>query len=379
MNEGGEPILRASNSTTGTAMSTETLFSPTRLGAIDVSNRIAMAPLTRSRAGMDGVQSPLAIDYYRQRASAGLIITEATNISRQGRGYAYTPGIYTDAHVDAWARVTDAVHDAGGRIVVQLWHVGRMSHVSLQENGAAPVAPSAIRAGGNVFTEEGFVPPSMPRALETDEIAGVIDDYRQAARQAKDAGFDGVEVHAANGYLLEQFLRDSTNRRQDRYGGTIENRARLPLEVVEAVAGVWGADRVGLRLSPLSTAIGDTPLDSTPMETHGYLVRRLSEMGLAYLHVVEGQLHSDNGADAFDVKALRAAFGGAYMANNGYDRQMATEATALGRAEMVAFGKPFIGNPDLVDRLRADAPLFDAPASSYFGGGAQGYTDFPSL
>jgi N-ethylmaleimide reductase len=360
-------------------MSTETLFSPTRLGAIDVSNRIAMAPLTRSRAGMDGVQSPLAIDYYRQRASAGLIITEATNISRQGRGYAYTPGIYTDAHVDAWARVTDAVHDAGGRIVVQLWHVGRMSHVSLQENGAAPVAPSAIRAGGNVFTEEGFLPPSMPRALETDEVAGVIDDYAQAARRARDAGFDGVEVHAANGYLLEQFLRDSTNRRQDRYGGTIENRARLPLEVVEAVAGVWGADRVGLRLSPLSTAIGDTPLDSTPMETHGYLVRRLSEMGLAYLHVVEGQLHSDNGADAFDVKALRAAFGGAYMANNGYDRQMATEATALGRAEMVAFGKPFIGNPDLVDRLRADAPLFDAPASSYFGGGAQGYTDFPSL
>jgi len=360
-------------------MSTETLFSPTRLGAIDVSNRIAMAPLTRSRAGMDGVQSPLAIDYYRQRASAGLIITEATNISRQGRGYAYTPGIYTDAHVDAWARVTDAVHDAGGRIVVQLWHVGRMSHVSLQENGAAPVAPSAIRAGGNVFTEEGFLPPSMPRALETDEVAGVIDDYAQAARRARDAGFDGVEVHAANGYLLEQFLRDSTNLRQDRFGGTIANRARLPLEVVEAVAGVWGADRVGLRLSPLSTAIGDTPLDSTPMETHGYLVRRLSEMGLAYLHVVEGQLHSDNGADAFDVKALRAAFGGAYMANNGYDRQMATEATALGRAEMVAFGKPFIGNPDLVDRLRADAPLFDAPASSYFGGGAQGYTDFPSL
>jgi N-ethylmaleimide reductase len=249
-------------------MSSEPLFSPTRLGSIDVKNRIAMAPLTRSRAGMDGLQSPLAIDYYRQRASAGLIITEATNISRQGRGYAYTPGIYTDAHVDAWARVTDAVHEVGGRIVMQLWHVGRMSHVSLQENGAAPVAPSAIRAGGTVFTEEGFVPPSMPRALETEEIASIIDDYRQAARRAKDAGFDGVEVHAANGYLLEQFLRDSTNRRQDPYGGTIENRARLPLEVVEAVAGVWGADRVGLRLSPLSTAVGDTPLDSTPMETH---------------------------------------------------------------------------------------------------------------
>ncbi|WP_076999846.1 alkene reductase [Variovorax sp. KK3] len=357
-------------------MSSEALFSPTRLGAIDVKNRIAMAPLTRSRAGMDGVQSPLAVDYYRQRATAGLIITEATNISRQGRGYAYTPGIYTDAHVDAWARVTDAVHQEGGRIVMQLWHVGRMSHVSLQESGAAPVAPSAIRAGTTVFTEKGFEPPSMPRALDTSEIAGIIDDYRQAALRAKQAGFDGVEVHAANGYLLEQFLRDSTNQRQDRYGGSIENRIRLPLEVTEAVAGVWGSDRVGLRLSPLSTAVGDTPLDSTPMETHGHLVRRLGEMDLAYLHVVEGQLHSDNGGDAFDVKALRSAFGGAYMANNGYDRQLASTATASGHAAMIAFGKPFIGNPDLVERLRTNAPLFDAPSSLYFGGGAQGYTEF---
>lgn len=360
-------------------MSSDLLFSPTGLGSIDVGNRIAMAPLTRSRAGMDGVQTPLAIEYYRQRASAGLIITEATNISRQGRGYAYTPGIHTDAHVDAWARVTDAVHDAGGKIVMQLWHVGRMSHVSLQENGAAPVAPSAVRAGGNVFTQEGFVPPSMPRALETDEIAGIIDDYRQAARRARDAGFDGVEVHAANGYLLEQFLRDSTNFRRDQYGGSIENRARLPIEVAGAVAGVWGADRVGLRLSPLSTAIGDTPLDSTPMETHGYLVRRLGELGLAYLHVVEGQLHSDNGADAFDIKALRAAFSGKYIANNGYDRQLAIEATSSGHADMVAFGKPFIGNPDLVERLRGNEPLLEAPASSYFGGGAEGYTDLKPL
>lgn len=359
-------------------MSTQTLFSPTKLGAIDVNNRIAMAPLTRSRAGTDGVQSPLAVDYYRQRATAGLIITEATNISRQGRGYAYTPGIYSDAHVDAWASVTDAVHKEGGKIVMQLWHVGRMSHVSLQENGAAPVAPSAIQAGGTVFTEQGFLQPSMPRALETGEIAKLIDDYAQAARRAKDAGFDGVEVHAANGYLLEQFLRDSTNFRDDRYGGGVENRARLPLEVVEAVAGVWGADRVGLRLSPLSTAIGDTPLDSTPMETHGLLARRLGEMGLAYLHVVEGQLHSDNGTGTFDIEALRAAFGGAYMANNGYNRQTAAEATASGRADMVAFGKPFIGNPDLVERFRTNAPLFDAPASGYFGGGAQGYTEFAS-
>ncbi|WP_116318976.1 alkene reductase [Cupriavidus sp. P-10] len=363
-------------------MSSEALFSPTRLGAIDVRNRIAMAPLTRSRAGMDGIQTPLAIDYYGQRASAGLIITEATNISRQGRGYAYTPGLYTDAHVAAWAPVTRAVHAAGGRIVVQLWHVGRMSHVSLQEGGTAPVAPSALQAGGNVFTEAGHLPPSMPRELATGEIAGILEDYRQAARRAKDAGFDGVEVHAANGYLLEQFLRDSTNHREDRYGGSIENRARFPLEVVEAVADVWGADRVGLRLSPLSTAIGDTPLDSTPMETHNYLARRLGEMGLAYLHVVEGQLHGGNdgnggsGAGLFDAQALRAAFRGAYIANNGYDRQRALDATASGHADMIAFGKPFIGNPDLVERLRLEAPLHDAPVATYFGGGAQGYTEF---
>ncbi len=358
-------------------MSAANLFSPTTLGAIEVSNRIAMAPLTRSRAGSDGVHTPLAAEYYRQRASAGLIITEATNISRQGRGYAFTPGIHTDAQTEAWARVTEAVNAEGGKIVMQLWHVGRMSHESLQENGAAPVAPSAIPAGGNVFIENGFAPPTPPRALELHEIGGVIDDYRNAARRAREAGFDGVEVHAANGYLLEQFLRDSTNHRQDRYGGSIENRARFPLEVVEAVSAVWGADRVGLRLSPLSTAIGDTPLDSTPMETHAYLARRLGEMNLAYLHLVEGQLHDGNGADAFDFQALRDAFGGKYIANNGYGRQTAIDAVASGHADMIAFGKPFIGNPDLVERLRRSAPLFEAPPSAFFGGGAEGYTWFP--
>jgi len=357
----------------------DTLFTPTRIGAITVRNRVAMAPLTRSRAGMDGLPSPLAIEYYRQRASAGLLITEATNISRQARGYAYTPGLYTDAHVAAWKQVTDAVHTEGGRIVVQLWHVGRMSHTSLQADGAAPVAPSAIQAGGNVFTEAGFEPPSMPRALALDEIAAIVEDYRLAAQRAKDAGFDGVEVHAANGYLLEQFLRDSTNHRDDRYGGSIENRARLALEVVDAVAGVWGAGRVGLRLSPLSTAIGDTPLDSTPQPTHEYLVRQLGERGLAYLHVVEGQMHGDNGTSAIDIAVLKQAFGGAYIANNGYDRQRALDATAMGHADMVAFGRAFIGNPDLVECLRDNKPLFDAPFAGYFGGGAEGYTQFTQL
>nr|WP_145545852.1 alkene reductase [Variovorax boronicumulans] len=357
-------------------MTTDTLFTPTRLGAIDVKNRIAMAPLTRSRAGMDGVPSPLAATYYAQRASAGLLIAEATNISRQARGYAWTPGIYTDAQVAGWKPVTEAVHAAGGRIVLQLWHVGRMSHISLQEGGVAPVAPSALQAGGNVFTEAGFEAPSAPRALDLHEIAAIVEDYRQAAVRAKAAGFDGVEVHAANGYLLEQFLRDSTNRRTDRYGGSIENRARLTLEVAEAVAGVWGADRVGLRLSPLSTAIGDTPLDSQPQQTHGYLASRLGSMGLAYLHVVEGQMHAEDGASHFDNAALRQAFGGAYIANNGYDRQRAIAATAAGHADMVAFGRDFIGNPDLVERLQHGLPLFNAPAAGYFGGGAEGYTEF---
>ncbi|HVJ44195.1 MAG TPA: alkene reductase [Dongiaceae bacterium] len=355
------------------------LFAPTSIGAIEVSNRIAMAPLTRSRAGMDGVHTPLAIDYYRQRASAGLIITEATNISRQGRGYAYTPGIYTEVQADVWRAVTDAVHADGGKIVVQLWHVGRVSHASLQENGAAPVAASAIRAGGTVYTLAGNEAPSMPRALETDEIPGLIEDYRHAARLAKAAGFDGVEVHAANGYLLDQFLRDSTNHRTDAYGGSVENRARFPLEVVKAVAEIWGADRVGVRISPLSTAIGDTPLDSDPQATYGYFAQQLGQLGLAYLHAVEGQLREANAASALDFKALHKAFGGSYIANNGYDRSMAMAAIASGHADMISFGRAFIGNPDLVARLRRDAPLFEAPSVAYYGGGAEGYTDFATL
>ena len=355
------------------------LFTPTKIGAIDVANRIAMAPLTRARADMDGVHSPMAIDYYRQRASAGLIITEATNISRQGRGYALTPGIYTDAHVKAWKPVTEAVHAAGGKIVMQLWHVGRMSHVSLQENGIAPVAPSAIQAGQEVFTLEGMLRPSMPRALETSEIPGIIEDYRNAARKAKEAGFDGVEVHSANNYLLEQFIRDSTNKRTDIYGGSIENRTRLAIEVTTAVAEIWGADRVGLRLSPITRGVGDTPFDSTPQETYGYLAAQLGKLGLAYIHCIEGQTRGDNAKDAFDFKALHKAFGGQYIANNSYGRDLAIDVVASGHADMVAFGRPFIGNPDLVERLRRNAPLVDAPVSTYYGGGAEGYIDFKPL
>lgn len=356
------------------------LFSPTRIGAISVANRIAMAPLTRSRAGMDGVHSPLAAEYYRQRASAGLIITEATNISRQGRGYAFTPGIYTDAHVAAWRRITDAVHDKGGKIVCQLWHVGRMSHVSLQEYGAAPVAPSAIQAGELIFLEsQTQAPPSMPRALDIDEFPGLIEDYMNAAKKAKAAGFDGVEVHAANCYLLDQFIRDSTNRRIDRYGGSVENRTRFPIEVITAVSTVWNPDRVGVRLSPVTRAVGDTPLDSNPQATYGYLATQLGRLGLAYLHCVEGQTRGPNAAREFDFKALHAAFGGKYIANNGYDRQLAMTAVASGHADMVSFGQSYIGNPDLVERLRRNAALNTANKSTFYGGGAEGYTDYETL
>jgi N-ethylmaleimide reductase len=356
------------------------LFTPTTIGAIEVANRIAMAPLTRSRADKNGVHTPLAIEYYRQRATAGLIVTEATNISRQGRGYAFTPGIYTDAHVAAWRPVTDAVHQAGGKIVCQLWHVGRMSHVDLQENGAAPVAPSAIQAGELIFLETGKqAPPSMPRALETDEIPGILEDYKHAARCAMAAGFDGVEVHSANCYLLDQFVRDSTNKRTDQYGGPVENRTRFPVEVITAVAEIWGPDRVGVRLSPLTRSAGDTPLDSNLQSTYDFYVKRLGKLGLAYLHCIEGQTRGDNAAGAFDFKALHAEFGGKYIANNSYNRQMAVEAIASGHADMVAFGRPFISNPDLVERLRRNAPLTEANHATFYGGGAEGYIDYKKL
>jgi N-ethylmaleimide reductase len=356
------------------------LFSPTSIGTIDVANRIAMAPLTRSRADAQGVPSALAIEYYRQRATAGLIVTEATNISRQGRGYAYTPGIYTEAHVTAWRRVIAAVHEAGGKIVCQLWHVGRISHVELQENGAAPVAPSAIQAGELIYLETRTqARPSMPRELATDEIPELLETYKNAAHRALEAGFDGVEVHSANCYLLEQFLRDSTNKRIDRYGGSIENRTRFPVEVITAVSEIWGPDRVGVRLSPITRSAGDTPLDSDPQATYAFYAKQLGKLNLAYLHCIEGQTRGDNAAGAFDFKALHAAFGGRYIANNSYDRQLSIAAISSGHADMIAFGRPFISNPDLVERLRRNAPLADPDQATFYGGGAEGYTDYPSL
>jgi N-ethylmaleimide reductase len=320
----------------------------------------------------------LAAEYYRQRASAGLIIAEATQISAQAQGYMDTPGCYTEAQVSGWGKVTDAVHAEGGTIVVQLWHTGRMSHTSFH-GGQPPVGPSAIRANAQVFIDgEGFVDCSTPRALELDEIPGIVADFRHASLRAVDAGFDGVELHGAHGYLLDAFLRDGTNHRTDGYGGSIANRARLLIEVTEGCAAAIGADRLGIRISPVSTA-GDSH-DSDPQPLFEHVVDRLDPLGLAYVHVVEGDTGGARDNPPFDYTALRDRFDGAWMVNNGYDRAMALDAVASGRADLVSFGRAFIANPDLVARLRQNAalnPLMDA--ATLYGGGAHGYTDYPTL
>ncbi|MFW0755839.1 alkene reductase [Pseudomonas sp. H11T01] len=354
------------------------LFTPVTLGAMELANRIVMAPVTRSRYAEDGIPNELHAEYYAQRASAGLIVAEATNISAQGRGYAATPGIWSDEQVAGWKKVTDAVHAAGGKIVSQLWHVGRFSSVELQPDGAAPVAPSAIKAEGDTYTVNGFVPVSMPRALETDEIPGIIEQYKRAAENAKRAGFDGVEVHSANSYLLDQFLRDSTNNRTDQYGGSIENRARLTLEVTEEIVKIWGNERVGIRLSPVTPDAGNTPPDSNVMAMYGYLIQQLNKFDLAYLHFVEGATATSREVPAgVDMDALSAQFAGPFIGNNNYDLEMAIERRAQGTIDAVAFGRLFISNPDLVERLRRGAELTIAPRESFYGGGAKGYTDWP--
>lgn len=355
------------------------LFEPVVLGPYRLANRIVMAPLTRSRAGAEGLATPLMAKYYSQRASAGLIITEGVNISPQGRGYAFTPGLYDAAQVQGWRLVTDAVHARGGVIFPQLWHVGRISHPSLQPSGALPVAPSAIRPEATSYTETGFQACVTPRALETVEIADIVEQYCHAARNVLAGGFDGAEIHAANGYLLEQFLRDSTNKRTDAYGGSVENRARLLLDVAKAVADICGSERVGIRLSPLSTVNG-SPLDSNPQEVYSYVVRQLNAIGLTYIHVIEGMTQGPRIIpNGFDLQVLRRLFKGLYMANNGYDRAMAIETCRRGEADLISFGRLYIANPDLVERLRLSAPLNVPDRNTFFGGGAHGYTDYPAL
>lgn len=354
------------------------LFSPLELGDLTLPNRIVMAPLTRNRALPDGdVPHALNATYYAQRAGAGLIISEGTQISPEGKGYIQTPGMYSDAQVAGWKAVTAAVHAAGGRIFAQLWHVGRISHVSLLPDGQVPVAPSPITANSQTFTASGFADVSEPRALETDEIARVVAEYRKAAENAKAAGFDGIEVHAANGYLLDQFLRDGTNKRDDAYGGTADNRTRFLAEVFEAVTGVFPSKRVGVRFSPFS-GFNDIA-DSDPVATFSVAMARANDAGLGYVHLVEGQTGGPREFPANAIETLRANFSGAYMANNGYDRQMAVDAVETGKADLVAFGSLFIANPDLVERLRLDAPLNAPDPQTFYGGDAAGYTDYPSL
>ncbi|MGR3572291.1 alkene reductase [Brevirhabdus sp.] len=360
-------------------MTTPKLFSPLRVGAMEVANRVVMAPLTRNRARAED-DAPVALhaEYYAQRAGAGLIITEATQIVPEGKGYAWTPGIYSDAQIAGWKEVTRAVHDKGGKIVLQLWHVGRVSHVSLQPDGKAPVAPSAITAETQTFDGTQFVAASAPKALETDEIADLVAAYATATRNAMEAGFDGVEVHGANGYLIDQFLRDGSNHRDDAYGGSVENRTRFLKEIMDAVTGVIGADRVGVRLSPYSNA--NDVRDSDTFGLFSHVVDLLDGYGLAYLHLVEGQTGGPRETPEGDeIARLRKRFRGVYMGNNGYDRQMAIDAVESGDVDLVAFGKLYISNPDLAERLKQDAPLNEPNTATFYGGGAEGYTDYPTL
>ncbi len=365
-----------------------TLFDSVQAGSLSLANRIVMAPLTRNRAP-DAIPTPLMAEYYAQRATAGLLISEATAISHQAQGYADVPGLYGTEQLDGWKRVTEAVHDAGGKIVVQLWHVGRVSHRELQPGGGQPVAPSAITANTKtVLIKNGvpvFEPTSEPRALDAGELPDIVHTYRAAALNAVEtAGFDGVEIHGANGYLLDQFLKTGSNQRTDDYGGAIRNRARLLLEVTRSVVDAIGGGRTGIRLSPVTPA--NDVYDADPQPLFEYVVKHLAKLDLAFIHIIEGATGGPRELPdrPFDYAALKAAYraaGGkaAWMVNNGYDSALAEEAVQDGRADLVAFGKAYIANPDLVERLRLHAPLNQPDPATFYGGGAEGYTDYPAL
>lgn len=351
------------------------LFNSLEAGALKISNRVIMAPLTRCRAGEDHVPTGLMAEYYAQRAGAGLIIAEATMAMEGNSAFQSEPGIYSDAQVEGWRRVTDAVHANGGQIVLQLWHGGRACH-PLLNGGAVPVAPSALAiTNDEVHTPEGKKPYTVPRELRDDEIPGIVQGFRRAAENARAAGFDGVEIHGANGYLLDQFLRDGSNKRGGAYGGSLENRARLMLEVVAAVVDVWGADRTGLRLSPLNSF--NDMIDSDPVGLASWLATRLKDFGLAYLHVMRGDFLQQQGGDV--LTPVRAAYDGALIANMGYSADEAAEAIASGAIDAVAFGTSFLANPDLPQRIRQGAELNAADPATFYSPGPEGYTDYPRL
>lgn len=359
-------------------MSSKNLFTPIRIGALDLPHRIVMAPLTRCRASEGNVPTAMNARYYEQRASAALIVSEATQVTPFGQGYPGTPGIHSDEQVEGWKLVTKAVHDKGGKIVLQLWHVGRISHPSLQPGGVLPVAPSAIKPSGQAATYTGMVPFETPRALETAEVYDVIAQYRVGAENAKRAGFDGVEVHGANGYLIDQFLRDGTNQRTDEWGGSVEKRARFALEVTKAVVEVWGADRVGIRLSPNGTF--NDMYDSNPKETFGYTLEKLSEMNLAYVHLVDmSDKDAKYGSPAIPLSFFRSKYRGNLMANGGYSFERANQDISEGIADLVSFGQLYIANPDLPERFRKNAPLAQPDPSTFYGGSEKGYTDYPAM
>ncbi|MFM0356993.1 alkene reductase [Paraburkholderia nemoris] len=368
---------------------TKHLFNPIKLGRLSLDHRVAMAPLTRSRAGQPGnVPTDLNVEYYRQRAGAALIVSEATQISQQGQGYAWTPGIHTEQQIEGWRAVSKAVHEEGGHMFLQLWHVGRVSHPVFQPNGSLPVAPTAMPVPGKTFILDeagngvwGDVP--VPQELTVEGIREIVADYRRAAGNAIAAGMDGVEIHAGNGYLLDQFINSNSNHRLDSYGGSIENRARLLLEVVAAVSDEVGPQNVGVRLTPMGRFMGMG--DETPEATFGYIVKKLNDYGLAYLHLVEpamvGTVKDENFDPRWDaiIKLLRDEFKGVLMIAGGYDRDTAEKAIASGRADIIAFGRPFIANPDLPARLRDGHPLNAADSASFFGGDVTGYTDYPTM
>lgn len=359
--------------------STPALFTPVRIGELELNNRVVMSPLTRCRADEaagDIPGSALNIEYYRQRAGAGLIISEGTQVSPVGKGYMATPGIYSAAQVEGWKPIVAAVHAAGSKMIAQIWHVGRISHPELT-GGAQPVAPSAVAAAVEAYTHTGKHAVPTPHELTQAEIATVVQQFRQAAANARLAGFDGVEIHGANGYLIDQFLRDGANRRTDAYGGSPENRCRFALEIVDAVCAEIGAGRVGIRLSPV-TPFNDLA-DSQPQVVFGHLISELSRRGIAFIDMVEGATGGPRDVPGFDFAWARDHFSGAYIANNGYTRDMAIEAVESGRADAIAFGRAFLANPDLVERLRQNAPMNQPDPKTFYGGGAEGYTDYPYL
>lgn len=354
------------------------LFTEYSLGPLQLPNRFVMAPMTRNRAGAGNVPASLVSLYYEQRASAGLLVTEATQVASEGVGYPNTPGIHTADQIAGWKRVTAAVHAAGGRIFLQLWHVGRISHPLFQPNGALPVAPSAVAPAGQLYTPEGMKPFETPRALAADEIPRIVEQFRKGAANALSAGFDGVELHGANGYLPDQFLRDGTNRRRDAYGGSVENRARFLLDIVRAMVEVWGPQRVGVRLSPSGTF--NDMKDSNPMATFGYVVGELDRLGIMYVHLVEAnEADISNGGPIVLTQRLRPLFHRTIIVNGGYDRERADAAIRNGLADLVSFGKAFLANPDLPERLKIGAALNAPEPRTFYGGDEKGYVDYPAL